>query len=133
MVGSETLFAVTLSIDGLESQHPAVEEAFAEFVHSARAVPGLAVTEESIPSPHSKGSGLSDLLLLPGTPAVAVAVARMFRLWLQRDRARSIAVTVRQAGREVLSVEASGEAVSIDALERSINQTLEQQKQPDAN
>ncbi|MBD0673998.1 effector-associated constant component EACC1 [Streptomyces sp. CBMA156] len=131
-MSSGTSLAVALSIEGLDAGHPAVEQAYAELLDDARAVPGLTVDERMAPVQGRKGGELANLLLVPGGSAVVVAVARIFRLWLQRDRARSLSVTVSRAGSEDVTVQASGEAVSIEALERGIQQALERSR-PEAD
>jgi Effector Associated Constant Component 1 len=118
-------FLVQLRVADLDHDHPAFEAAMEEFTTDARDAVEFKVTERSAVSHGSKGGVLQELVLTASaTPSSAVAVVQLVKLWLKRDRHRSIQVTIRQAGKESMIVEASGDTLSLDSFEKIVNKTL---------
>lgn len=119
-------FLVQLRVAGLDHDHPAFEAAMEEFSADARDAVELKVAERNAVSHGSKGGVLQELVLTASAaPSSAVAVVQLVKLWLRRDRHRSINVTIRQEGKKPVTVEASGDMLSLDSFEKIVNKALE--------
>ena len=118
-------FLIQLDVSGLDPDHPAHETAMDEFMADAREAAELEVSECNAVSHGSKGGVLQELVLNgSAAPSSAVAVVQLVKLWLRRDRHRSIQVTIRQEGKKPVTVEASGDQMSLDTFEKIVNKTL---------
>jgi hypothetical protein len=118
-------FLVQLEVAGLDPDHPAFEAAMDEFTADARDATELKVSERNAVSHGNKGGVLQELVLTASAgPSSAVAVVQLVKLWLRRDRHRSIHVTIRQEGKKPVTVEASGDNLSLDAFEKVVNKSL---------
>jgi hypothetical protein len=116
---------IQLEVGGLDPDHPAHEVAMDEFMADAREAAELEVSERNAASHGSKGGVLQELVLtVSAAPSSAVAVVQLVKLWLRRDRHRSIHVTIRQEGEEPVTVEATGDSLSLDAFEKIVNKAL---------
>jgi hypothetical protein len=107
---------------GLSQSHPAANQSVEEFYADIRTLPGIAIKErdEKEPQPGAKGV-LQQVLLTPESASAAWAIVKVIKLWLSRDRRRTLSVTVNQPGRDPLTIEASGDSISVQALERAIH------------
>lgn len=113
---------VAPSVEGLDKGHPALEAAIDEFNTDLRGLSGIKIEERDAEAarPGSKGA-LQHLILDPEGAAAAWAVVRMAKLYLSRDRRRSLTVTIDRPGHEPQTITASGDSVSVEALERAIH------------
>lgn len=112
-------------IGNLSPQLPAHAQAVDELLDDLRSVNGLTAREEAAaPSSPSAKGGITELVLGPSTASAAWAVVKLARLWLERDRRRTISITVRQPGREPVEIEGSGENLSLDVLARTVELAL---------
>ncbi|MGW4222587.1 effector-associated constant component EACC1 [Streptomyces bauhiniae] len=114
---------IRTEVVGLAADHPVTQEALDEFASDAREVPGLSVEEGGTPASGAKG-GVSELILAPGAPSAAWAVVALVKLWLRRDRSRSMTITIRREGDDPLTVTVSGEQISTQALETGITKAF---------
>jgi hypothetical protein len=118
-------FSVQLEVAGLDPDHPAFEAAMNEFMADARDATEFEVSEHNAVSHENKGGVLQELVLTASAgPSSAVAVVQLVKLWLRRDRHRSIEVTIQQEGKEPVTVEANGDNLSLDAFEKVVNKSL---------
>jgi hypothetical protein len=60
---------------------------------------------------------------------VAAALVRGWRLWLQRDRRRSLRVTVKEAGELKTEIIINGDNVSLETLENAIGAAASSDRQ----
>lgn len=112
--------AVELSADGLEPTHRAHQAAVQDFIDFTNETPGVHLSRVPVePSGGTKGAW-EQLVLEVASPSGAAAVVALFRLWLHRDRKRSVRVTIRTDDRPPVEVEANGESISLDALKAAI-------------
>jgi hypothetical protein len=118
---------VRLEVSGLDHENPAFELATQEFVSDARETPELDVSErrrsasdEGVATPVTKGGILQELVLIASAPSSAATVVSLCRLWLKRDRHRSISLNIKRPGKKPVAVEASGDNVSLGTLEKVI-------------
>jgi Effector Associated Constant Component 1 len=128
---SMTIDFLVQLVPGLDQDHPAFEAAMEEFTRDARDAVEFKVAERSAISHGSKGGVLQELVLTASaTPSSAVAMVQLVKLWLKRDRHRSIQVTIRQEGKEPVTVEASGDTLSLDSFEKIVTKTLAEMRLP---
>jgi hypothetical protein len=101
-----------------------LRSAAAELVADLRELDGLGVTWDSIPAPGTKGQW-SDLVVALGGPSAIGGAVRVFHLWLNRDRRRSLALTRDNGDGKLLTIELSGETISDqtvrDAIQRMVD------------
>jgi hypothetical protein len=110
-------------MDGLSRGHPAANQAAEEFYADIRTLSGVAIKERDEagpPQPGDKGV-LQQVLLSPESASAAWAVVKVVKLWLSRDRRRTLTVKVNRPGREPLTIEASGDSISMQALEGAVH------------
>jgi hypothetical protein len=111
---------------GLDAGHEAVLDARAELMADLRTVAGARVTERGEPSEGAKGVATELIVGLSGAGG-ATAFVQIVKAWLQRDRRRSVTVTVTESETgKVVRVE--GDAISNDVLTAA----LSGQQQPPA-
>lgn len=116
--GRVTDARVEFDLAGLRSDHPAAQVALTELLDDLRTDPRLKAREE--PTTIGAGKGLAvELIVSLGTSGSVAAVVRILKLWLQRDRRRSLRVTMRTpAGETIVSVE--GDQISTATLARAL-------------
>jgi hypothetical protein len=116
---------VELGMGGLPKGHLAYIQAAEEFLHDVQNEPGIAVEENNADrqSSSTKG-GVQELLLAPGSAGIALAAVRIMKLWLSRDRRRTIDISITRPGSEPLTVHASGESISLETLENAVRRTM---------
>jgi hypothetical protein len=124
---TELRIGVQLGMLGLPGDHPAQLQGTDEFLHDIHDEIGITVKDRAV-SPangtRAKG-GLPEILLTPGSASAAWALVRIVKLWLARDRRRTIDITLSGPGEESFTVQASGENLSVDALEGAVRKVLE--------
>jgi hypothetical protein len=109
-------------LEGLQPSHPAHRAAVAELLQvSPKVERDLAGVAEA-----GKKGVPGDLVwqLAAGAPAVAAALVRGWRLWLERDRRRTLRVTVREAGKTKTEIILDGENISLATLETALGTAL---------
>jgi hypothetical protein len=118
-----TLVAVPI-LEGLQPSHPAHRAAMMELLQSEP----KPATETSDGAPGSKGVS-HDLVwqLAPTVPVTVGALVRAWRLWLQRDRRRSLHITVKESGATKTEFEVSGENISLESVEKAIEAALDRE------
>ncbi|MCX5117240.1 hypothetical protein OG992_08600 [Micromonospora sp. NBC_00362] len=100
-----------------------LQAASAELVMDLREVDGLRATEEGIPVVGRKGQWTELVIALGGPSVVAGAVTAM-RLWLSRDRRRSLTLTASRAGEDPLRIEISGDNVAERTVHEAVQRLL---------
>jgi hypothetical protein len=110
---------VEFDLAGLRSDHPAAQVAHRELLADLRTDPRLEAREQSGQIAAGKGLPVELIVSLGGTSGALAAVARILKLWLQRDRRRSVKVSVRTpAGETIVSVE--GDQISTETLAKAL-------------
>jgi len=116
---------VELGMNGLPKNHPAYIQATEEFVHDVQVEPGIALGEHYTASqPYPTKGGAQELLFAPDTVGIALAAVKIMKLWLSRDRRRTIDISITRPGGEPLTLHAEGESISLEALENTVRQSL---------
>jgi hypothetical protein len=115
---------VTVDIDirGIDRAHPAFQGAWAELLTDLRVSPGLRAQERDVAAePTMTGKGWETELIvgLTGTGTVT-GLVQALKLWLGRDRRRSVTVTVRSDGQEA-HYDIAGENISVGTLESALD------------
>ncbi|MGV9212778.1 effector-associated constant component EACC1 [Micromonospora sp. RB23] len=100
-----------------------LQSATAELVMDLREVDGLRTTEEGIPVVGRKGQWTELVIALGGPSVVAGAVTAM-RMWLSRDRRRSLTLTAWRAGEDPLRIEISGDNVAERTVHEAVQRLL---------
>ncbi|WP_431936092.1 effector-associated constant component EACC1 [Micromonospora sp. RP3T] len=100
-----------------------LQAATAELVMDLREVDGLRATEESTPVVGHKGQWTELVIALGGPSVVAGAVTAM-RLWLSRDRRRSLTLTAWRADEHPLRIEISGDNIAESTVREAVQRLL---------
>ena len=110
---------VQCGIAGLDAGHPAVLGALGELFADLRSVPELKAAEHDAVQQEGKGA-LAELIVSVSSAGSIATFARILRLWMERDRHRSLTVSIteQESGR-VVKIE--GENISIDSLAEALN------------
>ncbi|MEI5101708.1 hypothetical protein RB200_28405 [Streptomyces sp. PmtG] len=104
---------------GLDAGHAAVLDARAELIADLRSVAGGQVAERAVPAEGAKGVATELVIGLTGAGSVT-AFAQIVKAWLQRDRRRSVTVTVTESETgKVVRIE--GDAISNEVLAAALN------------
>jgi hypothetical protein len=114
-------------IRGVDPAHSAVQGAWAELRQDLREVHGLRVEERAVAGEGtSKGleSELITLITALTTTATITGFVNVLKLWLGRDRRRTLKVTVRDTGKETV-YDISGENISVDALRDAVKAAVQ--------
>lgn len=110
---------VEFDLAGLRNDHPAALAAHRELLADLRSDPRLEAREQSGSIAAGKGVPVELIVSLGGTSGIVAAVVRILKLWLQRDRRRSVRVSVRTpAGETIVSVE--GDQISTETLAKAL-------------
>jgi hypothetical protein len=122
---------VGLDVAGLDRDHPSFELATQEFISDARETPELEVSEQKksasdadAATPGTKSGIVQELILIASAPSSAAAVVSLVKLWLRRDRHRSISLEIRPSGKAPVTVQASGDNISLETLEKVVESSL---------
>jgi hypothetical protein len=114
---------VELTPGDLEPSHRAHGTAVQEFMDYAHETPGVVVVDTPATTGEASKGSWEPIVLAIASPT-SVAIVRMFRLWLQRDRARSVKVKICSGEQPSVEVEAKGENVSLRALQDTVEAAL---------
>lgn len=122
-------------VPGLSTLSPddePLQAATAELIADLRDVDDVRVTEEDrTASTGHKGQSTGhkgqwqDLVLALGGPSVVAGVVSVFRLWLSRDRRRSLTLVATRPGEEPLRIEISGEHIAEETVRDAVLQLLD--------
>ena len=122
---NECSILVGLTVGPLTPGDSAHQVAVDEFRDLAGHTDGLTLGQRTLaPAAGTKG-GWEQIFI---TVSSSAAVVRLFRLWLQRDRRRSITVEIESEQDEAVTLTVNGEAVSLDALQRAVDAALKQSR-----
>jgi hypothetical protein len=119
---------VDADIRGIDRAHPAFQGAWGELLADLRATPGLRAQERDVvpeTAKQTKGWETELIVGLTGTGTVTGFVQGL-KLWLGRDRRRSVTVTVRSGGQEA-SYEIAGENISTSTLQAALDAAVQQE------
>lgn len=116
---------ITPGMEGLARSHPAAIQATEELYADIRRSPGTLIEERDTEraQPSTKGA-LQELLLSPESAGAAWAAVKVVKLWLARDRRRTLTVTIDRPGHERQTIHASGDSISVEALERAVHDVV---------
>ena len=118
-------------IGAVEPAHPSAVAAVDELELLTRQVPSVSVVRDRHAPPAGQKGGWVDLILLLGSPSAAAGLLAAWRLWLRRDRARSLTVTVsHDDGRADTVIHIEGEAVSTANIEAALESAFQDDDRP---
>lgn len=100
-----------------------LQRATGELIADLRGVAGLRVTEEDAPGTGHKG-GLTDLVIALGGPSVVAGVVTVVRLWLSRDRRRSLTIRAARSGEDLVWIEIAGDNIAERTVHEAIQRLL---------
>jgi hypothetical protein len=104
-----------VQFEGISLDHSAAQEGIRELIADLRS----AVREEEVADGGSKGAPV-ELVVSLGASGTVAGLVRIVKLWLTRDRRRTMTVSVRDMTKEtVISIE--GDQISVDALNQALN------------
>lgn len=113
---------VDADVGGIDRAHPAFQGAWSELLADLRATPGLRAQECDVAAETAmKGKGWETELIVGLTSTGTVTgLVQALKIWLGRDRRRSITVTVRSGSQET-SYEIAGENISTGTLQAALD------------
>ena len=112
-------------LTGVSQGHPAYEQAIAELMDATAEVPSVTTRfEGSTDSAAGTKGAAQDIAVVLSTPGSIAALVACWRLWLKRDRDRSIDVTIEEAGAPATRVHVSGSSISMTAIELALTEAL---------
>jgi Effector Associated Constant Component 1 len=121
---ASTRIDVFPGMSSLSDQHPAFLEAAAELDAMLREDPEVPARPASAAGPGAGAAGKGALLAaavdLGGSATATTAFVRIVRLWLQRDRRRSIVLRRTLPDGTTLEREISGEGISDQTLRAAL-------------
>jgi hypothetical protein len=120
---------IELEVGELTPSDPAYRVAGQDFISFARHSSDIRLIESPEAGKSSSKGTWDQLLLSVASPSAAAAAVALFRLWLQRDRRRSIKVEIRAAGSNPIQMTAEGDNVSLDVLQKALTSTLDASRQ----
>ena len=100
-----------------------LQRATGELIADLRGVDGLRVTEEDAPSTGHKG-GLTDLVIALGGPSLVAGVVTTLRLWLSRDRRRTLTIRAARPGEEPVWIEIAGDNLAERTVHEAVQRLL---------
>lgn len=111
--------------------HSAPQGALAEFLEDLRTVPPLRARQRDLPADGASKGALTELVVSVSTSGGVAALVRIIRIWLGRDRKRSLQVMVRMAENATI-YEISGEGVSVETLRDALEAAVRTQTAHDS-
>ena len=118
-----SVIAVDPRVVGLDADHPAVLGAVEELRADLAELPGLVVASESGAAKANTKGWQQDLLLdMSGAAAVLTSLAPVLRVWLGRDRRRSLHLTRAAKGKPTVEIDIDGTAISDETIRAAIEQ-----------
>lgn len=106
---------IAIDLPGVDPGHPAFQACRAELIDDLRTVPSLQARERDVPSDGGSKGPLTELVVSVSASGGIAAVVKIVRIWLARDRKRSLKITV-QTTAHVTKYDISGENISIETL-----------------
>jgi hypothetical protein len=122
-----TEVAIDVGIQGVDPAHSAVQGAWAEIRQDLRKVSGLRVEERDIRGEGSFKGWEAELIAALTATGTITGFVNVLKIWLGRDRRRSLKVTVRTVGEETV-YELSGENISVDALRDALEAAVQSEQ-----
>jgi Effector Associated Constant Component 1 len=113
--------SINVRLAGLGLGHPAAQAAIAELLADLRRAPQLPAREYEASSEGVKGGSLEILVTL-GTSGAIASLVQIVKLWLTRDRRRSLVVSVRNTA-DGVDINIEGEQISVAALTQALAST----------
>ena len=123
MMESPFLVHVIPGLAEVDANHPALIDAADELEADLRIDAPSALADEAVATDGTKGL-IQDLILnIGGSGAAGGLAVRALRIWLERDRRRSLKVVHKSSDGAVLAeVELSGDGISTETLNRALSQ-----------
>jgi Effector Associated Constant Component 1 len=107
------------SFNDLDPGHTAAQAGIGELFADLKDVPELRASEHETGEGDRKGVA-SELLVSLGTPGAIAGLVRIVRLWLSRDRRRSLTVTIRDTA-DGTSITVAGDHISTETLASALD------------
>jgi hypothetical protein len=127
-----TEVVMNVDLPGVDPGHSAFQVALAEFLEDLGTVPPLRTRERDLPGDGASKGPLTELVVSVSTSGGVAALVRIMRIWLGRDRKRSLKVTVQTAENQT-TYEISGEDVSVETLRDALEAAVRTQAASDSD
>lgn len=114
--------SIEVRLAGIGPEHPAAQTASGELLADLARVPRLHAREDVTSVEGDKGGSLEVLVTL-GTSGTIAGLVQVVKLWLNRDRRRSLRVSVRNTA-DGSTIELEGEEISVAALTEALSSTI---------
>jgi hypothetical protein len=117
---------INVHLPGVDPGHPASQAALGELLEDLRTIPSLRARERDLPADSGSKGPLTELVVSVSASGGVAALVKLARIWLGRDRKRSLRVTVQDAGQET-TYEISGDGISVGTLRDALDAAVRAQ------
>lgn len=127
-----TEVVMNVHLPSVDPGHSAFQVALAELLEDLGMVPPLRARERDLPADDASKGPLTELVVSVSTSGGVAALVKIMRIWLGRDRKRSLRVTVQTAENQT-TYEISGEDVSVETLRDALEAAVRTQTASDSD
>jgi Effector Associated Constant Component 1 len=106
--------SIEVQLAGVALQHPAAQAVVGELLADLRGIPELRARERDATSDGSKGVA-TEIVVSLGTSGAIAGLVQIVKLWLHRDRRRSLTVSVHDTD-DGMTINIEGKNISISTL-----------------
>jgi hypothetical protein len=110
--------SIEVRLADIGPEHPAAQTARGELLADLGQMPHLRAREHETSDEGAKGGSLEVLVTL-GTSGTIAGLVQIVKLWLSRDRRRSLKVSVRNTA-DGVNIELEGEEISVAVLTEAL-------------
>lgn len=110
---------VDVHLPGVDPGHSAFQTARAELLDDLGATPSLRARERDVPASDGSKGTLIELVISVSASGGIASLVKIVRLWLSRDRRRSLKVTIQTTGTQT-TYEVSGDDISVETLHAAL-------------
>jgi Effector Associated Constant Component 1 len=121
---------MNVRLPSVDPGHSAFQVALAEFLEDLSTVPPLRPRQRDLPADGAFKGPMTELVVSVSTSGGVAALVKIMRIWLGRDRKRSLKVTVQTAENKT-TYEISGEDVSVETLRDALEAAVRTQTASD--
>lgn len=116
---------ISPQLTGVLPGHPAYDQAIVELMDGSAEVPSLSAQLDATMDSPGGGKGVAqEIVVVLSAPGSIAALVACWRLWLARDRDRSMDITIEEDGMPSKKITVSGSSISTAAVELALTEAL---------
>ena len=117
---------INVHLPGVDPGHSASQAALGELLEDLRTIPSLLARERDLPAHGGVKGPLTEPVVSVSASGGIAALVKLARIWLSRDRKRSLRVTV-QVAEHATTYEISGDGISVETLRDALDAAVRAQ------